>query len=81
GTGGRGFGHTAYDTLDKVKLRELQDAAYLASIMTVRFASVDEWPAKHRTTAEVEELLALPDYTEVAEFEKMVDAYYEEQGK
>ena len=80
-TGGRGYGHTAYDTLDKVELRQLQDAAYLASMMAMRFASVADWPAKHRTSAEVEELLAMPDYTEVAEFEKMVDAYYAEQGK
>ncbi len=81
-TGGRGYGHTRYDTLDKVSLRELQDAAYLASLVAMRVASVPaaDWPATHRTPAEVEELLAMPDYTEVAEFEKMVDAYYAEKG-
>lgn len=80
GTGGRGYGHTAYDTLDKVSLRELQDAAFLASVITLRFASVADWPVKHRTQAEVDELLAMPDYMEVAEFQKVLDAYYEEQG-
>ncbi len=81
-TGGRGYGHTAYDTLDKVSLRELQDAAYLASLVALRVASVPaaDWKATHRTPAEVEELLAMPDYTEVAEFEKMIDAHYTKLG-
>ena len=81
-TGGRGYGHTRYDTLDKVSVRELQDAAFLASMVAMRIASVPaaDWPATHRTPAEVEELLAMPEYTEVAEFEKMMDDYYKKMG-
>ena len=82
-TGGRGFGHTRYDTLDKVSTRELQDAAFLSSMIAMRIASVPaaEWPVKHQTQAEVEELLAMPDYVEVAEFDKQVDAFYEKNYK
>ncbi|MFT7585584.1 MAG: aminopeptidase YwaD [Cellvibrionaceae bacterium] len=81
-TGGRGFGHTRYDTLDKVAVRELQDAAHLASLIAMRVASVpaDEWPATHRTAAEVDDLLSLPEYNEVAEFETMMDDYYKSKG-
>lgn len=81
-TSGRGYGHTRYDTLDKVTNRELQDAAFLASMVAMRIASVPaaDWPATHRTPAEVDQLLAMPDYTEVAEFEKMIDAYYVKKG-
>ena len=75
---GRGYGHTAYDTLDKVTLRELQDAAYLASLVAHRLASVPtaDWPVQHRTAAQVDALLSLPQYTEVAELGKQLDAYY-----
>ena len=77
---GRGYGHTAYDTLDKVTNRELQDASYLAALITHRIAAVpsDDWPVQHRTPDQVTALLALPDYTEVAEFEKAMDTYYAE---
>ena len=76
---GRGYGHTAYDTLDKVTNRELQDAAFLASIMAHRIAAVPaaEWPLKHRTAEEVDALFALPEYTEVAELDKRIEAYYD----
>ena len=62
---------------------ELQDAAFLASMIAMRVASVPaaDWPVEHRTQAEVEELLAMPDYVEVAEFEKLVDAFYEKNYK
>lgn len=80
---GRGYGHTRYDTLDKVSTRELQDAAFLASMIAMRVASVPaaDWPVKQRTQDEVDELFALPDYMETAEFDKKVDAFYEKNYK
>ena len=71
---GRGFGHTRYDTLDKVSLRELQDAAALASLMAVRLASVDKWPARHRSAAEVAEIFERPDYAEERAFKERMSA-------
>lgn len=77
GTGGRGYGHTRYDTLDKVTLRELQDAAVMASRLIVRWASAEEWPVEHRAKEEVKELFDRPAYKEVDAFSKEVAAFYE----
>lgn len=79
---GRGYGHTAYDTLDKVTNRELQDASFLAAAITHRLASVPtaDWPVQHRTAEQVTDMLAMPDYTEVAEFEQAMDDYYAKNG-
>lgn len=71
---GRGFGHTRYDTLDKVGVRGLQDAAALASLLAVRLAREVDWPARHRSVAELAEIFARPDYAEERAFEqKMTD--------
>lgn len=55
---GRGYGHTAYDTLDKVELVNLREAASVAARLALRIANADEFPAERRTTSEVEKLLA-----------------------
>jgi len=44
---GRGYGHTAADTLDKVDLRDLQEAAAVIARLLVRFANAERWPLKH----------------------------------
>lgn len=77
GTGGRGYGHTKHDTLDKVSVRELQDAALLAALLTVRLASLSEadWPSR-RSADEVKALLDRPEYTETADMERRMDAFY-----
>ncbi len=76
GTGGRGYGHTRYDTLDKVTVRELQDAAVMAARLALRWASVDDWPVPHRTLQEVAELLDSPAYKETSAFAEEVAAFY-----
>jgi Zn-dependent M28 family amino/carboxypeptidase len=43
--GGRGFGHTRYDTVDKVELTSLREAATLAARLALRVASAETWPA------------------------------------
>ncbi len=54
---GRGFGHTRADTLDKIRLSDLQDAAALAARLALRVANTAEFPATRRSPAEVEKLL------------------------
>jgi Zn-dependent M28 family amino/carboxypeptidase len=81
GSDGRGYGHTMYDTVDKVELRGMREAAALAARLALRMASADEWPAARRTEAAVKEVLAGPDYREVTEFFAEVKAFYEENAK
>ena len=44
---GRGYGHTAADTLDKVDPRDLQEAAAVIARLLVRFADTERWPLRH----------------------------------
>ena len=81
GTEGRGYGHTRYDTLDKVSLRELQDAAVLAALLALRFASISkaDWPVTRRSKEAVKNLLDLPDYTETAKIHEQISAFYDQK--
>ena len=54
---GRGFGHTAYDTLDKVELQNLRAASAAGARIALRCANADDFPAKRRTSEAVQEIV------------------------
>ena len=54
---GRGFGHTAYDTLEKVDLENLRKASSVGARLALRIANADEFPAQRRTNTEVQEVI------------------------
>ena len=54
---GRGFGHTAYDTLDKVELVNLRAGSSIASRLALRMADTQDFPAQRRSVGTVQELL------------------------
>ncbi len=76
---GRGYGHTMYDTVDKVSLTSLRDAASLAARLALRMANEEDWPVTRRTEETVVELLDGPDYQEEKAFRERVDALYAER--
>ncbi len=76
---GRGYGHTMYDTLDKVEMRSMREAATLAARLALRMASMDVWPTKRRSAEAVEDILDSPDFREESEFFARVRAYYHEK--
>ncbi len=55
---GRGYGHTAYDTLDKVELAKLREASAVAARIALRVANADDFPAQRRSAEEVEQIIA-----------------------
>ncbi len=55
--GGRGFGHTAYDTLDKVELENLRAASAVGARVALRCANADDFPAKRRISEAVQEIV------------------------
>lgn len=61
---GRGYGHTRYDTLDKLSIRGLREAAALGARLALRMASADEWPASRRDQAAVDAIFDKPRYQE-----------------
>ena len=76
---GRGYGHTHYDTLDKVQIRNLRDAAALAARLAVRVANASDWPASRRSQEAVNALFDKPRYQEEraisAQIAEYVDAH------
>ncbi|MBM4032773.1 MAG: M28 family peptidase [Planctomycetes bacterium] len=54
---GRGYGHTAADTLDKVGRADLREAAALLARSLLRFANGRAWALRHKSVAEVRRIL------------------------
>jgi Zn-dependent M28 family amino/carboxypeptidase len=75
---GRGYGHTRYDTVDKVTLTGLRDAASLAARLAVRIAAEEDWPVTQRDEEAVTELLQGPSQQDVQAFIKRMDALYDQ---
>ncbi|MBE2223140.1 MAG: M20/M25/M40 family metallo-hydrolase [Anaerolineae bacterium] len=73
---GRGYGHTRYDTLDKVDLRNLREASALAARLAYRMAMAENWPAARRSQEIVAELLDNPENKEEETFFAKLDEYY-----
>ena len=75
---GRGYGHTWYDTLDKVDQKNVRDAASLAARLALRIASEENWPASPRDKETVTELLTKPDRKELYDYHQRIDDYFEQ---
>ena len=54
---GRGFGHTAYDTIEKVELDNLRRASSIGARIALRCATVNDFNAKRRTQEEVQSIV------------------------
>ncbi|MFC2031741.1 M28 family peptidase, partial [Chloroflexota bacterium] len=75
---GRGYGHTRYDTVDKVDQTCLREASTLAARLAMRMASEENWPVSRRDEEAVLELLDSPDHRVEQELGERVDAAYSE---
>jgi Zn-dependent M28 family amino/carboxypeptidase len=53
---GRGYDHTAWDTVDKVRLNDMREAASVAARLALRISREGSWPASRRSAKAVEEL-------------------------
>jgi Iap family predicted aminopeptidase len=72
--GGRGFGHTKYDTVDKVDFRVVRECVGNAVIGALRIVNADAWPQVRRSQEEIESLVESQGYREtVALGEKLKD--------
>jgi len=74
---GRGYGHTQYDTVDKVEQVGLREATALAARLALRLASEMDWPAARRDEAAVLALLDGPDYREEQAYRQRLEAFYQ----
>jgi len=55
---GRGYGHTKYDTVDKLNLKDLRNASANYSRILFRAANTDNWPVKRKSKQEINALVA-----------------------
>ncbi len=54
---GRGYGHTAWDTVDKVRLADLQEGAAVCARLVLRLAADAQLPWQRRTPAQVQHIV------------------------
>ncbi|MCP4543909.1 MAG: M28 family peptidase [Chloroflexi bacterium] len=78
---GRNYGHTQWDTVDKVDLRSLREASTLAARLALRMASEETWPVTKRDEKTVSEMLDHPEYQEGKKYRERISAYYEKIGR
>ncbi len=72
---GRGFGHTKYDTVDKADLRAMHECAGNAAVLALKILNMDDWPVKHRTQAEIDELVAAQGLEETVKLGNRMKKY------
>ena len=78
---GRGYGHTRYDTVDKVELENLRLAAANYSRLLLRVANADEWLAKRKTKEEIEEFIKEQGYDQTIKLANKVKEYVRTWGE
>ena len=76
---GRGYGHTYYDTVDKVTTTGMRDAAAMASRIALRVANEEKWPVSHRGKDEIGQLLSKPPHSEAQDYQEKLDKFLEKR--
>ena len=71
-TGGapRGYGHTYWDTLDKINPKGLQNDSIILARLLLRLTTVEELPMKHKTPAEFGRRLKEMGFDQVLRYER-----------
>jgi aminopeptidase YwaD len=77
--GGRGFGHTKFDTVDKADLRAQRECVANAALAALRLLNVDDWPAEPRSQEEVNELVKQQGFEQTLDLGRKLKNYLEEQ--
>lgn len=77
---GRGFDHTAFDTLDKVRLDDLREAASVAARLVLRVSREEPWPVRRRSPEEVAALTAAEPSLEGQAVKDAMERLYQERA-
>jgi len=72
----RGWGHTSADTLDKVDPFDIKEAAMVTAQILIRVANEDQPIARHKTQAEVLELMKRDDLEEILQLVELWDYFF-----
>jgi aminopeptidase YwaD len=72
---GRGFGHSQYDTVDKVDLEYLRLAASNYTRFLLRVANANKWEVKRKTQKEIQEFIKKQGYDQTVQLADRTKAY------
>lgn len=78
---GRGYGHTRYDTVDKVELKYLRLAAVNYTRFLFRVANADVWKAKRKTKQDVQDFIKEQGYDKTIALADKVKDYVKKWDK
>lgn len=73
---GRGYGHTAHDTLDKIKLADLREASSVLARLLLRVSCAETWPAKRWTARQAERMMKKDASLEIVKVEAELEKLY-----
>jgi hypothetical protein len=72
---GRGYGHTKYDTVDKVELEDMRRAASNYARLLLRIANDDDWAPERKTPEEIQEFIKKQGYDQTVILVEKVKEY------
>jgi len=75
--GGRGFGHTKYDTVDKCNPRVMRECVGNAAVAALRLVNEDNWPVQHRGQPEIDGLVKAQGFEETVRLGRRLKDYLE----
>ena len=78
---GRGYGHTAHDTLDKIKLADLREASSVLSRLLLRISCTKEWPTKRWTEKQAERMMKKDASLEIVKVEADLVKLYRRRNR
>lgn len=76
---GRGFGHTKYDTVDKVDLRAMRECAGNAAIAAFKVLNMDDWSYKQRSQKEIDVIVEKAGIQETVKLGLKLKKYLEDR--
>ena len=72
---GRGFGHSMFDTVDKVELDYLRLAAANYTRLLFRIANTEDWKARRKSQTEIQEFIKKQGYDQTVQLAEKVKEY------
>jgi len=72
---GRGFGHSKFDTVDKVELEYLRLAAANYTRLLFRIANTEDWTPRRKSQSEIQEFIKKQGYDQTVQLADEVKEY------
>lgn len=78
---GRGYGHTAHDTLDKIRIADLREASSVLARLLLRVSCAKQWPTKRWTSTQTGRMLKKDASLEIVKVEADLEKLYRRRAR